>query len=250
MTSNTFEAYEARMGAKPRVAFCFYGHPRTFRDNVSLVPNLLERYPGDVFVHIYPMLDLGPHQQAWHVDRAGTEGERITEADIAWLHMTYPGIVRFEVDPQDYSTAYIPPFAQKFGGRHSGAEVQKLRREHEKANGFKYDIVFRVRFDLVFNEPFVLPADFDAKTLYGAYNLTAIENGVDDDLFNYGSPEVIDGVFGTAIPAEEEALIAGFGFQGEALVTSIRKRAGFKYANHAPMKCGLLRSTGLLEIRI
>ncbi len=247
MSDNTYEAYEESLTR--RVAYTFYGHARTFRDNVSLLPNLIRRYPGDIFIHIYPMRDLGPHQQAWHSDRSG-EDDRLTDGDLAWIRQTYPNIVSFVVDPKDYSTEYIPPFAQKFGGRHSGACVQAQRREYEALKRFKYDIVFRMRFDLVLEEPFVLPAKIDDNTLYGAYNLTAIENGVDDDLFNYGSGRVIDGVFGVAIPPEEERLIPGYGFQGEALVTSIRKRAGFSYASHAPIKCGLLRSTGLLEIRI
>ena len=73
---------------------------------------------------------------------------------------------------------------------------------------------------------------------------------MDDDLFNYGTPRVIDACFGEAVPAEEVEKIPGYGFQGEALVTSIRKRAGLKYASHAPMQCGLLRSFGLMPIRI
>ncbi len=246
---NTHEAYLQRTTNKPRIAYCFYGHPRTFRDNTSLIPNLLERYPGDIFIHIYPMKDLGSHQQAWHPDRAGSD-VKLTPEDLQWIRETYPGIVTFQVDSKNYSSDYIPPFAAKFGGRHSGACVQGLRRGYEDEHGFKYDIVFRMRFDLVLQEPFVLPAKIDENTLYGAYNLTAIENKVDDDLFNYGSSRVMDAVFGVAIPPAEEHKIPGYGFQGEALVTSIRKSAGLKYESHAPMKCGLLRSTGLLEIRI
>ncbi len=226
-----------------------YGHPRTFRQNTSLVTNLLDRYPGDMFVHLFPMHDLGPHQVAWHPDRAGS-AQPVTEDDVRWIYATYPRIKKFELAAHPYSTYYVPEVASKFGGRYSGARAQSLRREFERDWFVEYDIVFRLRFDLVFNEPFVMPEKIDPGTLYGAYNLTAIENCVDDDLFNYGSPHVIDSVFGEAFPDRELANMEGYGFQGEALVTSIRKFHGFKYASHAPMKCGLLRSTGLMEIRI
>ena len=234
---------------KTRYSFCFYGHARTFRDNESLVHNLLNRYPGDTFIHIYPMKDIGPDQQCWHPDRAG-QGDLISALDQKWICDTYPNIVDFQIDPLPYSTHYIPAYAQKFGGRHSGSVVQRMRREHAAKIGVAYDVVFRLRFDLVLLEPFVMPTSIDTNTLYGAYNLTAIEKGVDDDLFNYGAPRVIDGCFGTPIPENEIAKIPDYGFVGEALVTSIRKDHKFNYASHAPMKCGLLRSTGLMQIRI
>ncbi len=232
-----------------KTAMTFYGHARTFRENTSLIPNLIERYPGDIFIHIYPTKDLAPDQVAWHDDRAGS-GVWLTEEDRDWICDTYPNIKAFVVDPLPNSTYYVPSYAAKFGGRDSGAKVQALRRAYEQSTGTKYDIVFRVRFDLVFLEPFVMPETIDENTLYGAYNLTALERGVDDDLFNYGSPRVIDGCFGEAFPASEVANIPGYGFVGEALVTSIRKSRGFDYKSHAPMKCGLLRSTGLMPIRI
>lgn len=232
-----------------RIAYTFYGHPRTFRQNTSLLPMLLDRYPGDVFIHIFPTKDLGPHQVAWHPDRAGS-AEPVTAQDVLWIRHLYPRIVAFGIDQKPDSTHYVPEYAAKFGGRYSGAEVQKLRRAHEVATGKPYDIVFRLRFDLVFLEPFIMPATIDTKTLYGAYNLNAISRGVDDDLFNYGSPEVIDGVFGEAFPESERENIPGYGFVGEALVTSIRKNRGFKYENHSRMDCALLRSTGLMKIQI
>ncbi len=232
-----------------KIAFAFYGHPRTFRENTTLIPNLIERYPGDIFIHIYPTRDLSADQVAWHADRAGS-GVWLTDDDKQWIRDTYPNIKAFVVDPLPNSTYYVPSYAAKFGGRDSGAKVQALRRAYEQSRGTKYDVVFRMRFDLVLLEPFVLPETIDDNTLYGAYNLTAIENNVDDDLFNYGNPRVIDGVFGEAFPPEEALKITGYGFQGEALVTSIRKARGFDYKSHVPMKCGLLRSTGLMPIRI
>ncbi len=232
-----------------RIAYCAYGHARTFRSNTSLIPNLMALYPGDMFVHIYPMKDIGADQQCWHPDRAG-QNELITANDKQWILDTYPNIKGFEIDPLPYSTNYIPAYAQKFGGRHSGSVVQKMRRDYAVANAAPYDVVFRIRFDLVLLEPFRMPEKIDPNTLYGAYNLTAIEKGVDDDLFNYGTPRVIDGCFGTPIPEEEIEKIPSYGFVGEALVMSIRKSHGFDYKSHEPMKCGLLRSNGLMEIRI
>ncbi len=36
-----------------RIAYLFNGHLRTFRDNASIVPTLIDRHPGDVFCQTF-----------------------------------------------------------------------------------------------------------------------------------------------------------------------------------------------------
>ncbi len=228
-----------------KIAYCFSGHLRTFRQNTNLLTTMMDRYPGDIFVYTYGRHNAGT---GWSGQTEGKELET-TAADIQWIRDTYPGVVDVYVNPAPDGNSTLPPGLNKMGFRVSLAGVHAMRNAYEQRTQTRYDLVFGARFDLVFGEPIVLPDPPEPDVAYGGYNLTQIEAGLDAEVFVYGRPDVMDRLFLPAIPPEEVAKIPEYGFVGEALFTSIRRARGLQYKTHR-LPYFLLRESGLLTIRI
>lgn len=228
-----------------KIAYVFPGHLRTFRSNGSLRQYLLNIYPGDMFVHTYSRRNVDV--ETWHRDGAGKD-DAVTDDDIEWLDYTYPEIVAISVDPKPGGYCYAPPGCEKIGPRKAFEQAHELRNAYEKLTGITYDVVFQLRFDLVFHEPFVMPETIDPNTLYGGLNLNMEEKGLDGDVWSYGHPNVMNKVYIPAFPPEEIPHMPSYGHQGESANTAIRKRHGFAYRSHK-LRHSLLRSTGLMHVR-
>lgn len=227
------------------IAYCFSGHLRTFRLNCSLSENLIRKNPGDIFIHTFRKRN-NPGPQ-WHNDRSGSDDD-ITDDDIKFIENEYGKPKKIVIDERPCGASYMPEGCENMGYRFSLNMSKNLMLEHSSDNNKNYDIVFMSRFDLAIMEPFCFPEKTDKCTVYGSYNLNQIRRGNDSEVFWYGSPDVINEMLSPIMPDSERDMIAGYGMTGELLFTSIRKRLGFKYENHKPIKCGLIRSWGMLEI--
>ena len=68
--------------------------------------------------------------------------------------------------------------------------VSKEMEEYEKVNNFQYDIVFRMRTDLVFHKTFPESKYFDLNNLYVLNKYAHLDYGI-DDTFAFSSSENI-----------------------------------------------------------
>lgn len=232
-----------------KTAYCFSGHLRTFKQNHSLGAYLMgiKKQHGDIFIHTYAVKNV--HGPMWHGDRAGWD-EGVTNDDLNWVkqfYSNYGDVQALYMDPAVGGSVYMPPGCEAMGYRHSIAMANELRKNFECMFGFEYDLVFNARFDLVLGEPLLLPHP-RPNVFYGGYNLTAIEKNVDGEVFSYASSHVMDKMVHPMIPQSELERVPGYELCGEKLFTSIRQRHGFEYQAHK-IKYGLLRSTGLMEVR-
>lgn len=224
-----------------RIAYHLAGHLRSFRENQALVENLLKPNPGDVFVHIYSRHNV---RGTWHGDVAGAD-DVTSPDDVAYIAENYPGIRSLVVDPATGGHEYAPPsFRAGASARHHFAKAAEARHAYEKERGVSYDLVFHARFDLYVQEPVTLPRPVPG-TVYGSH---AKPNGVDGDVFMFGTPVDMDRLTLPPFPDEAEQVASSSGMEGEQVTTSIRKRLGLEYAIF-PMKHGLMRSFGIMMVR-
>ena len=233
-----------------KIAYCFCGHLRTGRKNLSLIDNLIGPYPGDVFIHTYPLRDAAKSEPLWHPDRAGAD-EDLSEDDIQWIKDTYKPKA-LHIDEQKSAQFYMPPGCSKMAGRRSVFAAHELRRQHEvhPDGGMTepYDVVFHVRFDLMMLEPFKMPEVIQPNTIYSGNNLNYAEQGYDADIWWFAKPDAMDKVTSPMIPHEELELIPSYGAIGEMFFTSVRRRANLNYIP-VVMKYDLLRSFGPLGVK-
>lgn len=221
-----------------KVAYCFYGHLRTFRKNQTVRP-LIDRYPGDVYVHTYSHLNT--ELRRWHHDNGGKD-QRVTDEDVQYIKDNFPTVVTIEVDLENGGHAHLAAEYKKHGSRYSMCRANELR----KAAGKEYDVVFLLRFDVLLMETLSLPALKD-NTWYGAHNRNATRQGVDCDLFNFAKPDVMDRMLAEPFPPCAHDIAVNCGHQGEQIPREIRKHYGID-AEWAPLRHAMLRSDGIVLV--
>lgn len=224
-----------------KIAYCFHGHLRTGRKNLSLVEHLIGPNPGDVFIHTFAIRDASHSEPLWHQDRAGAD-EPLSGDDVGWIRETY-NPKRLILDATS-ARSHMPAGCEKMAGGYSLEQSHLLRSESKK----KYDVVFCARFDLMLFEPFEFPEDFDKNTYYSGHNLNMHEKGLDDAVFFFGSPNVIGKMSSPMVHDVEMPTATTCEYQGESLFTERRKRFGFDYES-LKIRYDLLRSFGPLGIR-
>lgn len=215
-----------------KVAHQVCGHLRTFRENTTIVPNLLEAVPGDVFVSTFAVRNFAGNK--WHLDEGGA-GDVVTDDDVAWIKSNWPNVVDVWVSPLASGGEGMPPDLAAMGFRKARALGCDLRRMHRLTLSKMwqdYDVVIVSRPDLGLRQPLALPDIIAPNTLYGGYNANQERQGCDGEVFVYGRPEVIDAAFLPAIPGGFSGLASELGYHGEKLSTEIRKAAGLAYAPH------------------
>lgn len=223
-----------------KIAYTFGGHLRTFKQNQTLIPNLMGPNPGDIFVYTYARHNVTGSQ--WHGDRGNVE--RVTSVDdLQWIRDRFAGFRGAEVSQKTCGSQGWPADVERMGFRDGWCEVQRMRRFYEGATGTSYDLVFNCRWDLYLAEPIVFPAVLEPDTVYGGLNPHQLSRGFDGEVFLYGRPDVMDRLLTPAIPDYLRSLIPAYGFNGESLVTAWRKNLDLRYVPH-PVGYGLLRSSG------
>lgn len=213
-----------------KIAFLIHGHLRTYRDNDSIVPMLLARYPSaDVFLQTFAWRNFAGNK--WHADEFGAD-EQVTHKDMAWLASAYPNVVASTITDARSGGELLAPQHAKMGFRVAREVACKQRQDYECLSGKQYDLVFMTRYDVGFREPVVLPETIDQNTLYGGYNANQAQHGRDGEVFVYGAPHVIDACMMPAVPPELAGTVEGVGYLGEWLMTETRKLRGFAYQAH------------------
>ena len=151
-----------------RLAVCFSGQPRSINLKENLCKRLLDKNviaankQVDVFVHSWFHPSLAG--QPFHPNKPYDMGRWTGTEDQAILDLYKP--VRYKFDHPDNINDRLARFDRRrfnqhghigiqgtFGMFASIYEADKLRQEHEKANGFRYDAVMRMRFDLAIDCP-------------------------------------------------------------------------------------------------
>lgn len=171
-----------------RIAYCFAGYLRTYDKNLTLFANMLNYYPGDVFVHTWDKLNYG-HDDTWHRDTTKSN-VRLGGGDVDWIYRHYKPIDLIIENDENfpYKNSYYSPMPMS---KYSIYKSVELKRKYEMRMGFIYDWVFVMRFDLVLFNTFKLPAD--NSILYYLWNYRAVDNKAHlMDILNFSCSKNID----------------------------------------------------------
>jgi len=218
-----------------KIAYCFSGYLRRFWDNSSLQTNIIRRAPGDLFVHTWDTLNYaGP---TWHGD-VGLASTRIDARILQKLAEQYGPFAKLVVERAPEFPAHLMPTIQ---GRYSCWRANQFKCEHEMQQGFCYDIVVNLRFDLVVHEPFDFPKAIERGALYCLENNNCIAQGLCCDILNFGCSRTMDIVneLYEAIVTQATAL------SGERFLTQWCAQRQIPFRAVAT-RCSLLRSNGSL----
>lgn len=199
-----------------KIALCLSGQPR-FIDDVApyILKNVCEGYDVDVFCHFWfdEKLQNEPYkfgvcgQGEWHKQRISSDAiEKV-------LKIYKP--ISYKIEPsKNFNDSHVPfkeslerywygalddPDKNGFRWRtinnclsyfYSLNEVNKLKKEHEYANDFKYEWVVRCRTDTVIHTkiPF---EDLDSEVVHYS-NLQNQPDGMINDWFDFGGSKQMD----------------------------------------------------------
>lgn len=139
-----------------KTALLLYGHMRTYRQCFPfLQANLLDAVQPDVFLHTWDETE--PRTRTWH----NRQGEPAA-LDAAAVRAVYrPAAMAIETQPPVSDTRVTPNNNMSYDGQkfmlYSLQQACALKRAHEAAGGFEYDVVIKLRPDI----KLIAPLRFD-----------------------------------------------------------------------------------------
>jgi hypothetical protein len=144
-----------------RIAWCLSGQPRNYEQGLEYTKrNLLDHHDVDVFFHAWHDPDKVGQKfdSAPWIDDAGSYQPDVKEN---LLDIYKPKKHSFEkpiqfIDESNYESDFVwsPEHTNiGFSFTYSLLQANELKKKYEQENNFKYDWVFRARFDWALNHP-------------------------------------------------------------------------------------------------
>jgi hypothetical protein len=181
-----------------KVAICFSGHLRNFNNLLNnfkdKILSLKDQHQIDLFFSIW---DLYEPQYSW-TNQNETVSNLINIEDISILNPIKIEVENFNEIKDNFllknftNTDRSNQWTSKNGILHSTPmfykiyKANELKKNYERINNFKYDIVVRYRSNLSISQKINL--DIDSNTLYNKEQVGTLL----DDRFAYGDSETMD----------------------------------------------------------
>lgn len=152
-----------------KVALLLSGHYRTFEQNyASLKQNLLDLYDIDIFMYTWD--DYG----FWTPDENDTGGVYKTIKFSSDFITKIVKPKKYKIEKMDDHLQIIKDLSMKVKNKryhfvrpinitglwYSLHNCDLLRREYEKENNLKYDVIIRGRFDIFYSKPVIIDKTF------------------------------------------------------------------------------------------
>ncbi len=166
-----------------KVALCFSGLPRNIQDTyVSIYENLIKpNNIEDVFMHVWECEDgtnIGNKWESCIYDRSDRAFMLEKYASKGWLEETQES---FKNSPNYLSDDLLDKYvvsknttrSDKLCQFYSLFQSVKLISEYQKKHGFVYDMIIKLRFDLMFFSPIIVE-DLDQRVLHVSDFMTNI----------------------------------------------------------------------------
>jgi len=167
---------------------------------------------------------------------------RIDSGTLQKLAEQYGPLAKLVVEPAPEFPAHLMPTIQ---GRYSCWRANQFKCERERQQGFCYDIVLNLRFDLVVHKPFDFPEVIERDVLYCLENGNCIAQGLCCDILNFGCSRTMDVVNGLYEGMSDGRVTQANALSGESFLTQwcTQRQVPFRaVAAH----CSILRSDGSL----
>jgi hypothetical protein len=137
-----------------KIALCLSGQPRYLEEGFYFIQKyLLSKYKIDVFIHTWwDEDDINKNFKFTNIKRNGTYDpeslKKIEEFYSPKKMMVEPQIIFESFEEVNYGGLHPISVPSSF---YSLMKSNDLKKEYEKNNKFKYDVVIRCRFDIVIN---------------------------------------------------------------------------------------------------
>jgi hypothetical protein len=172
-----------------RIAVCFYGQART----AKFASVNLKRYFGnllnniDIFTHTWDIRMDRPLQmlRTTFNEPVKVDNQNIEDYKAAYEHRSFTiedqMLLRKELESKFNPSEITYPY-------HSFYHAMQLKKQYERANGFEYDVIIKLRPDIIFPPDRFLEQDIneyleDTSKIYVCYH---------DDVFHIGKSSVMD----------------------------------------------------------
>ena len=142
-----------------KVALIMYGHLRTYKKcYAKLRQNFIDKYNADVFIHTWDEIEA--KTKSWHNRHMDVKSLSNNDlSDIKKLYTPKGLIIEHQGDVANDITT--PNNAISAPGQeymlHSMFMADKLKSDYETKNNFKYDVVVKIRPDILLVNPLNLP---------------------------------------------------------------------------------------------
>lgn len=197
------------MNKKEKVAVCFFGHLRTFKQCLPFIrKNLLSLYDCDIFMHTWDKYNHA--SKTWHNDRVNSS-KLVAKNEIKRLLNITDEQIIVEEQPADNGEKvynYENIVFSLFGLEcvwYSMRSVNELRQKYAKLHDVNYDAVVFIRPDIFVNTPVnVTEAMSEDNAWYYVGNVAGIIGDIKQvkasDVFFWAKPDIIDGIMRNMIP--------------------------------------------------
>jgi len=143
-----------------KVALIMYGHLRTYKKcHAKLKQNFIDKYNADVFIHTWDEIEA--KTKSWH--NRHMDVTTLSKTNLTDLKNIYSPKGLLIEHQSDMETADLttPNNAISALGQermlHSMFMADQLKSDYETKNNFKYDVVVKIRPDILLVNPLVLP---------------------------------------------------------------------------------------------
>ena len=171
-----------------RIALCFSGLPRNIKDTYRSISKNLIKPNGikDIFIHVWECEngdDIGNKWRHYIYDKSDREYMLEKYAPRRCFEETQES---FRNGPEYIPDAILDKYptdkkattrSDKQSQFYSLYQSVKLVSDYQKEHGFVYDMIIRLRFDLVFFTPIIV-ADLNPSELHVSYFMTNTETGL------------------------------------------------------------------------
>tara|TARA_Y100000114_G_scaffold37296_1_gene32916 strand:- start:2467 stop:3165 length:699 start_codon:yes stop_codon:yes gene_type:complete len=164
-----------------KIAFCLSGQPRFIEQGYTFFKkNLVGFKDMDIFFHSWENSYKGVHHNLTNVD---------TPLNI----LNYYDPINYIIEPQKLNLSNLdlsPEVFIHYSMFYSIFMANKIKKDWEKANNFKYDYVIRSRFDVALLEKLSISEIVKEKSIYSPD--VCLYSGVISDWFNFSYSEEMD----------------------------------------------------------
>tara|TARA_Y100001938_G_C8038338_1_gene404694 strand:+ start:529 stop:1326 length:798 start_codon:yes stop_codon:yes gene_type:complete len=174
-----------------RLAFLLFGHMRSYKFTHasfnSILDNLKEKYECDTFVHTWDCLE--PQTVTWHEGYLKTSHELVDKSEITSLYNPTDILVETQTIKNPNKTIFHNQCEEGvLYSQYSRYMVNELKKQYEKINKFKYDVVVVSRPDIIYYENLIDSELEDTESLW----LCKVFLGSASDILCFSGSENID----------------------------------------------------------
>lgn len=179
-----------------KIAICYSGMFRSFLTSAKNHKKMIYgKYDCDIYASLWDVIGHGGVFKRYDFDQGDIVSKEDKEKLLSILNFKAIEFENFK-DYQDSLPVYMNEMVYQPNPKNVLSMYYKIKKAGEmvKSSGIRYDLVIRMRTDILFGEPLEIEENIDCNTLYTPFNGSWGDSSVGDQFF-YGVPEVMSKVY-------------------------------------------------------